>query len=114
MVVYVLCSQGQVADCIKRDLSIADLDGVVITALDTDGSSLGSAPLTSLSQLQYDIDGRCHIGLEVLGDGSEAEAAATALLESVAAMPPKLTTEGQRAAAIEAAGQLKAMLAAAS
>ena len=83
---------------------------MAITVLDTDGSSAGSKPLTSLDQLQYDLEGRCHLGLEALGDGAKAQEAATALLEQVAAMPKTLTTEGQRAAAIAAAGQLRAML----
>ena len=96
----------------QGDLNIEDFDGVAITVLDTDGSSAGAKPLTSLDQLQYDVDGRCHLGLEALGDGAKAQAAATALLDQIAAMPTSLSTEGQRTAAIEAAGQLRAMLAA--
>ena len=93
-------------------MHIVNFDGIAITVLDTDGTSAGSKPLTSLNQLQYDIHGRCHLGLEALGDGAAAQAAAMALLERVAAMPEKLTTESQLAAAKEVAGQLRAMLAA--
>ena len=100
------------AECIKSELSIVDLDGAVITVLDTDGTSAGSRPLTALDQLQYDIHGRCHLGLEALEDGAAAQAAAADLLQRVAAMPARLATESQRAAAVEAAGQLRAMLAA--
>ena len=84
---------------------------MAITILDTDGNSNGSKPLTALDQVQYDVDGRCHLGLEPLGDGATAQAAATALLERIAAMPERLTGS-QLAAAQDAAGQLRAMLAA--
>ena len=99
-------------EAIKSELSIVDFDGAVITVLDTDGTSAGSRAFTALDQLQYDIHGRCHLGLEALEDGAAAQAAATALLQHVAAMPARLTTESQRAAAVEAAGQLRALLAA--
>lgn len=100
------------AECIKSELHIVDFDGAAITVLDTDGNSAGSRPLTALDQLQYDIHGRAHLGLEALGDGAAAQIAVTTLLEHVAAMPERFATESQRAAAKEAAGQLRAMLAA--
>jgi hypothetical protein len=109
---FALRVQKEVAECIKSELHILDFDNVAITVLDTDGNSVASRPLTALDQLQYDIDGRAHLGLEALGDGAAAQAAATALLEHITAMPEQFATESQRAAAKEVAGQLRAMLAA--
>ena len=71
-------------------------------------------PLTSLEQLEFDADGECHLGVERLraGGTEEAEAAAAALVEAVAALPQRLTYAAQQDAAEAAAIELRAMLAA--